>query len=68
MVTDSCPRSSDCVCFEFALEFRDCVSVSRLRLCFATALMFRDCVNVSFSRELMAALKFVTVSQLYGCP
>ena len=62
MVTDSCPRSSDCVCFEFALVFRDCVS-------FATALVFRDCVNASFSRELMAALKFVTVSQLrYGCP
>ena len=52
-----------------ALMFRDCVSVSRLRLCFATALVFRDCVNASFSRELMAALKFVTVSELrYGCP
>ena len=47
MVTDSCPRSSDCVCFEFALVFRDCVNVSRLRLCFAIAFMFRDCVSVS---------------------
>ena len=49
--------------------FRDCVSVSRLRLCFAIALVFHDCVNASFSRELIAALKFVTVSELrYGCP
>ena len=42
MLTVSCPRSSDCVCFEFALVFRDCVNVSRLRLYFATALVFRD--------------------------
>ena len=56
-------------CFAIALMFRDCVSVSRLRLCFAIALVFRDCVNASFSRELIAALKFVTVSELrYGCP